>query len=455
MSEYTTEQIREYKAENERKIRAAASKGDEVIDGMPLKVTLELTADCDLFCKMCEFVVPRERGRKKGYALHMGVPEFEMLAPQVFAAARFVNLTVVGEPFLVPYLDRVLEICKEWQTRIEFVTHGMYLSQAMIEKVGSYTQSMIISFDGGTRATFDRIRVGARFDAVTRNMLRFERWRKTLPADAPVPAFIMAVTLMRENIEELPTIVRISKLLGVDKVSAAWMISFSEKMARSSAFRHKALANACLRRAREVASELGIVLEVPVEFPGVDEKASLAITLQEPELPDGPLPHLKPWLDGTPLPADDGSEGPELDPASIEAQMEAITEWIPDTDTLQHPTPSMGEMLPTVDDPIERIFVPAEPPRETQYTCRFLWNELFVAVNGDVTPCCIQGRPVVGNVFKENLDQVWNGEGMREMRRRLRDGDPVDCCRDCNYNTMLGHGDYKEDTFFVPLDRDV
>ena len=108
-----------------------------------------------------------------------------------------------------------------------------------------------------------------------------------------------------------------------------------------------------------------------------------------------------------------------------------------------------------IDDPIERIFVPAEPPKETQYTCRFLWNELFVAVNGDVTPCCIQGRPVVGNVFKENLDQVWNGEGMREMRRRLRDGDPVDCCRDCNYNTMLGHGDYKEDTFFVPLDRDV
>ena len=108
-----------------------------------------------------------------------------------------------------------------------------------------------------------------------------------------------------------------------------------------------------------------------------------------------------------------------------------------------------------VNDPGDRIFVAAEPPKKARYTCRFLWNELFVALNGDVTPCCIQGRPVVGNVYQENLDRIWNGEGMREMRRRLQEGDPVDCCKDCNYNTMLGQGDYKEDTFFVPLDREV
>ena len=205
MNEYTPEQIRTYKDENEAKIRRAAADGDVVIDGMPLKVTLELTADCDLFCKMCEFVVPRERGRKKGYDMNMGIPEFRMVADQAMPGAEFVNLTVVGEPMLVPYLDEVIERCRYWQTRIEFITHGMHLDQELIEKVYPVTQALIISFDGGTQKTFDRIRVGAKFETVTLNMLRFIRYREAQPKEGHVPAVIMAVTLMRENIGRRPS----------------------------------------------------------------------------------------------------------------------------------------------------------------------------------------------------------------------------------------------------------
>ena len=476
MSEYSPEDIARYKAENEKKIREAAVRGDVVIDGMPLKVTLEATADCDLFCRMCEFVVPRERGRKKGYALNMGLPEFEMLARQAMPGARFINLTVVGEPFLVPYLDRILELCREWQTRIEFITHGMHLSQEMIEKVGPHTQAMIISFDGATKRTFERVRVGATFETVTTNMLRFQRWRSRLSPGEHVPALMMAVTLMRENIEELPALVRLASVLGVDKVSAGWMIAFSDKMARSSCFRHKALANACLAEARRVAEELSVTIQLPAPFPGVSPEEVAAVTIAGPP-PDADLvPHLKDALAGGPLP--DAEGGVDLDQETIEKQMRAIEEWIPDAADLKHPTPSMEAPLESVsEDVVERqtaeerrlqaqvlseaaggkpeVFVPAEPPRKARYTCRFLWNELFVALNGDVAPCCIQGRPVVGNVFQQNLDQIWNGEAMQEMRRRLLEGDPIDCCRDCNYNTMLGQGEYREDTFFVPLDREV
>ena len=112
---YTEEQIAGYKADNAMRLRKAADSGDAFVDAMPAKVTLELTADCDLFCKMCEFVVPRERGRKKGYGLDLPIESFEMLAPQVFPHAKVVNLTVVGEPLLVPYLDRVLHHCEQWQ----------------------------------------------------------------------------------------------------------------------------------------------------------------------------------------------------------------------------------------------------------------------------------------------------------------------------------------------------
>src|SRR5687768_2294052 len=93
-SRYTPEQIAGYKRDNERRVRQAARKGDIFVDAMPLKVTLELTADCNLYCRMCEFPVPRERGRGR-YDMDMPVETFRMLAPQVFPHARLVNLTVV------------------------------------------------------------------------------------------------------------------------------------------------------------------------------------------------------------------------------------------------------------------------------------------------------------------------------------------------------------------------
>ena len=172
------------------------------VDGQPLKLTLELTADCNLYCRMCEFPVPRERGRGR-YDMDMPLETFRMLVPQVFPHARIVNLTVVGEPLMVPYLDEVLAECRNWQTKLELITNGMLLDRKMIERVGPETACMIISFDGGTRRTFNRIRIGGDFNVITRNMWLFHRWRSKRPPET-WPGFHMAVTLMRENIEELP-----------------------------------------------------------------------------------------------------------------------------------------------------------------------------------------------------------------------------------------------------------
>ncbi len=470
---YKPEEILGYKADNERRVREAAQRGDVFVDGMPLKVTMELTADCNLFCRMCEFPAPREEGRKKGYELDMRTELFDVLAPQVFPHALMVNLTVVGEPMMVPYLDRVLEQARDWNTKIEFITNGMLLDQAMIERVGPQTAAMIISFDAGTRRTFNRIRIGADFDVITRNMLLFERWRKALPEGAFRPALHMNVTLMRENVEELPVLVRVASLLGVDRVNCAWMIAFNEKIADSSCFRHKALANACLRRAHAAAAEAGVDLVTPAEIPGVSEEEISAVEVREPVLPSGPLPHLQAMLAG--------GAAPEIIamPANAEESFHALGANIPvagdaellrelngetlqmerafgsplqqsaEERRLQGQVAAAGSPLPTLG-----VGIPAEPSCEGgRYTCKFLWNELFVSLTGDVAPCCIQGRPVVGNVHKEPLSLIWNGPMMQEMRKGLIEGNPVPCCKDCNYNTQLGQGDYREDTFFIELDR--
>jgi len=501
-ADYTPEQIRAHKAENERRVREAAQRGDFRIDGMPLKVTLELTADCNFFCRMCEFPAPREDGRKKGYGLSMPLEQFnDVIVPNVFPYALVVNLTVVGEPLMVPYIDSVLEIAAASQTKIEFITHGQFLTEEVIEKIGPHAAGIVVSFDGGTRETFNRIRIGGDFNVITRNMLAFHRWREALPEDAWRPYFHMNATLMKENIHELPTMVRVANGLGVDKFNGALMIAFSPKMAKSSLLNNKALANAAFERARVVADEIGQYAEFPAEFPGVPAEEVAGAELQEPDLPDGPLAHLADALKGGPLPdLEIEASRPEDSLHEVGANIpdpnaEGAIEFVPleevggvsQTDAASRTQVVQGQEAlnrerafgsPLQQSPDERreqmqakmamsdggqcaaapdkdahlgYGVPAEPKDEDGgYTCKFLWNELFVSLTGDVAPCCIQGRPVVGNIFEQDLGSIWTGEGMREMRERLRKGDPVPCCKDCNYNTQLGHGEYREDTLIIP-----
>jgi radical SAM protein with 4Fe4S-binding SPASM domain len=447
-SRYSRGQIEGYKADNERRVRAAARNGDVFVDGLPLKITLELTADCNLYCRMCEFPVPREKGRGR-YDMDMPLETFRMLAPQVFPHARIVNLTVVGEPLMVPYLDEVLEECRKWGTKLELITNGMLLDAKMIERVGPYAGCVIISFDGGTRRTFNRIRIGGDFNVVTRNMWNFHQWRLRRPPET-WPGFHMAVTLMRENIEELPLLVEIAHLLHVDKLCGAWMISFNEKIAQSSPLKHRALANKCLRAARRRAEELGVLVALPADFADVPEAEVEAAVMKTPEMPNGPLPHLTDLLSGK-VAADTATWA--APPAAADLSLDRD---VPPAPHLSRDEMARQAVLNFAVPAAEPAFLPGDAEAAAaRYTCKFLWNELFVNVSGDVAPCCIQGRPVVGNVHDGALSEIWNNAPMKEMRARLLSGNPIPCCKDCNYNTQLGQGTYREDTFFVKLDRKV
>ncbi len=67
--------------------------------------------------------------------------------------------------------------------------------------------------------------------------------------------------------------------------------------------------------------------------------------------------------------------------------------------------------------------------------CLWIWQSTLIAWNGDVVPCCRDphGRHVVGNVFKEPLKAIWNGEKYRAFRRKvLTNQKCVDICSLCS-----------------------
>lgn len=81
--------------------------------------------------------------------------------------------------------------------------------------------------------------------------------------------------------------------------------------------------------------------------------------------------------------------------------------------------------------------VPESPPTRV---CLLPWFSCYITVEGDVRPCCSFGEGeslVMGNVFEEDFDAIWNNEKYRRFRQ-----DSVDrklsytVCRNCTPNRL-------------------
>jgi len=67
---------------------------------------------------------------------------------------------------------------------------------------------------------------------------------------------------------------------------------------------------------------------------------------------------------------------------------------------------------------------------KTGRKCLFLWRGLFIYPNGDVYPCESLKYPV-GNIYRENLSEIWNNERYLMLRKVLRKGLLPACARCC------------------------
>ncbi len=67
-----------------------------------------------------------------------------------------------------------------------------------------------------------------------------------------------------------------------------------------------------------------------------------------------------------------------------------------------------------------------------KFICSHPWSHFEVNnPNGDVTMCCDNGT-VLGNVNEGSIREIWNGDGFRNMRRRMRDeGAQTFCPQSC------------------------
>ncbi len=253
---------------------------------LPTYVQIEPVGQCNLRCQMCAIQF-RQDGPPYGPPAFMPFEIFTRLLDQ-FAGLRELHLQGLGEPMMHPRFFEMVEYATAKGVRVTTNSNLTLLNERRAERcVTSGLACLHISLDGATSATYERIRKRAHFERVVANIERLLAARERLGRATPRLHLVMVI--MRQNLHELPDLVRLAHRWSVEEVFVQHLChDFGE-----------ASLPVQYRPMREFVQEQTLLEEDPARITRYFDEArqlarSLAIRLRLPR------PRPRPYAPGTP-----------------------------------------------------------------------------------------------------------------------------------------------------------
>jgi radical SAM protein with 4Fe4S-binding SPASM domain len=356
----------------------------------PLKMEMDVTNQCNLRCLFCHFSLEHISRQKRD---DMSLEDFTRVAEQVFPLCESVNLAYTAEPLLHRQFGELMGIAERYRVpSVGITTNGLLLDEARIEQVivGRLNHA-VISIDGATKPTYERLRRHGRFDRLVDNIRAINCHKRRRSTLAPQLAF--SFIMMRSNIRELPLLVQLAHDLEVPIVIANHLTPLAGLgMADEVMSIEPDLANRMMDEARELAARYLIEIRLPARF--------------------------------------DRPPAPSASPETAETLPPVLANASPVDPTISKPEHRRDKtyfMLPVRGD-------------DRKSHCLYPWHYVIISRYGDVLPCGGWWEKPYGNVFREPFEEVWNNGPYRVLRDQHVTGKLGPTCRTCPA-TMMGNVD--------------
>nr|WP_296069252.1 radical SAM protein [uncultured Actinoplanes sp.] len=179
---------------------------------LPAHLQLEVTSACNLGCTMC---LVRYRPPVNKLAGAMRPELFHRLVAELPLGQ--LTLQGLGEPLLSPYLPEMIETAVRHGIRVGFNSNATLLHRRRAQElVASGVNWLHVSLDGATPRVYEAIRDGARFSKVVANLAGLVAAKRE--ASSATPWIRVVFVAMRDNVAELPALVRLLGDIGVDEL---------------------------------------------------------------------------------------------------------------------------------------------------------------------------------------------------------------------------------------------
>jgi MoaA/NifB/PqqE/SkfB family radical SAM enzyme len=383
----------------------------------PLEAYVEVSARCNLRCRMCPITVdPR-------YDPHSGNPPllsrelFARLAP-VLPTLQRVYLMGLGEPFLNRDLIAYAETLAKAGVEIWITTNATLVSEATAEAVARAGVTRVtVSVDGATAATYERIRRRGRFEHLLRGLRALGEVRRRYGR----PQLFLNVIAMAGNLQELPALIDLCADAGGDGVHLEGLYDWPELEDFSRRESLDQLApeqvEELLAEARRRAAARGISF-----FNRLDELARFASSARQA------LPR--------PVPAGAGS-AQAGEPAPLPAP----------SSPLPSPIAAAAAGAAAAGSAGRTGAAPPPPPAgdlKLPWACSEPWTTINVNAAGEVRPCCFNDQ-LMGHVGQQPFAAIWNGPDYQRLRADHLAGRVPASCAQCVRN-----GRVKRSAFLAP-----
>lgn len=206
--------FKKYPERRENYLNYKASKRDEKIDYIPIKLDIENVSRCNYLCNMCQ----ASDWLKGGRAADMSFKDYKELIDQQYGLIE-IKIQGMGEPLLGECYFRMIKYAREKFIWVRSTTNGslLHLKENYKALIYSDISEIQVSIDGATAKTYERIRKGGRFDRVKENSILLNNYCHKVNRKRTR----MWVLVQRENYHELEQFPVLAEELGFARLTFA------------------------------------------------------------------------------------------------------------------------------------------------------------------------------------------------------------------------------------------
>jgi len=224
---------------------------------LPKVLYIETTNRCNLRCKGCILF----RGNWEPDR-DMSIQDLVMITDQLPELER-ATLHGVGEPLLNKELCRMIAHLKKRRAFVLFNSNGILLDDKRQNAIiDAGLDELRISLDAASPEGYEIIRNSNKFNRIVQNLRSFLKLQKKRRAVAPKLSIWFLGT--KENITELPSLLRLAAKIGIEEIHLQRLVYFQDHEGYGVARREKTLRDSndetleLIHNSRLLAAQLGI-----------------------------------------------------------------------------------------------------------------------------------------------------------------------------------------------------
>lgn len=198
------------KLKNRLSIAASYFRHKAVLAGGPIEITLESTAKCNLYCPMC----PRHIYTFDNE--NMDLELYKKIVQDCKDYVEFIWPYGIGEPMIHPNIFEMIRITREAGIRTGMSTNATLLDDRRADMLlESGLDYVTLAFDGATKETYEKYRIGATFEKTRENILGFLQKKLGLKSRVYV---VLQMVLLKDNSHEIEAYKKLWSIPGVDEI---------------------------------------------------------------------------------------------------------------------------------------------------------------------------------------------------------------------------------------------